>query len=1566
MRGTIADSLTNGLRGRPLDATTARGALANNTTLTGLARATAQHMIDGGLRTWPALLRDVAGYSLRSAVMFGGAGWIIQEGLTDLTLANHNIDYKWNGHHLNAALIGAALGGGPLAFGARLPEMVILGGVGGAAGFHGNQLYEYSQLTDEQRQQLAEQQHEQQQNPQRAGGAPNVWEAIGQGAVGGVWERYLGQAGLSEARANWGDLAHALNLTNPTPEATIPTIPTTTDSKDLKSLIRNHTGLVLVRHEFKEETASESNAEPGTPSGSTEQTQNGSAGSQNTPAGDVHFFYSLYMHLAPPEGTDYTENVTWYNELVKRRYGALIPFPSQGRSCNDTMVWLKEEFSESKKTLIVFGRDPVEPQAQNARWFYKPPMAAYDKILDELEAGKLITFTEPYLSVKAGDLLGYIQTPTDLLPASEIHFTVPFSSGEHTATDDTNSKPLTGTPGEGFLHWEIFAPVLDGGTNGIEKLIELFIASSSSSDSGSSSAPEFTNADFPTIAEDTGKVNNYWEVEEITSTLANALPDGERDKFTSMFSRTDNNKKFNYRSKMLSLYNDPALFASDCTPSPEISVIEPGDKNVAIFAMDLKLDCSALPQPSQNGMQGSNEYVLLCKFSRSRPGATAGSITTENLPGKWKVTLSSCGEEPLSLIMPVPVNAENLIIETSPESTGITVADRGSITINLQKMKDIITHRFRNVKLRHHNEWTKTAMDQLVTILGDSGVKHPGLSKLDALAWWEESTLLGKILDTAANVPPATVELMLTRYLAGSIRDKVSNPLFTGNGTVKLPLSGQIDNLHPVTAIWMINYLAGKSKIKIVEDQSKRLFDPQARTGVYTWILEPENKLPVVGDSATILVIDDDYDYSTVDEKVQIWLKSGNNKLNLGKHNWVTGGDYGLTLPMTFWGEWNCIIGNEQSPFVSMGENSTKVTLPVPRLATSVERKKKDFILQFPSEKVCWVIPLEGNGTAPVMLDGVIALMVKTGPSTWEENGYLPVTAVNSSLPDLPVDSNSAFDIIDGLICRFSSAELVRIIKKDSGSHVVAGDISYDFLKGLRSSLVVQQKLISTLETLKSKTKFSIVSINSRGTTALICANYTVKNGESKNEKIHAENIKLFDQTINCNFTDAVADTFDVDNICYGILLTIIEPDETGCAISKAKQSTSCLLSTTVNGRTTYKTYKISFGELSQAMAMLVSIRLIHVVDALKKENVPFKLVSLTSDGHGFVCSSKNENILKILAKQKDIYQAKKISSQKYEFTVTPGLPNTLQLMFDPSQLLNNAMATVSSGTEISYCYRFIAVNGLRYYDAYKSYFDDVIDNDPLIQNSEQFPSAAERIVYTSGKIVTSSVARIEDLQIVESSAGFLKLSAKTAGDDALWLKLNVKCELVIDRTPPQAIVVSKSGSTICGSFSFGKIADKSFTIRIFTVCKNGAVTPFIPERTFGPYTYIPQIKNVKASQNKNILTVTADFFGIPADKDFTIKVFGRSLENVSGDLIHEIKTIECKRIAGQLVNFVGCNAEGKSVTSITFRTLREKNVVCEKIILERRVLKDKNNKMKDNKIFGVNVAQVEALVKGE
>jgi hypothetical protein len=66
---------------------------------------------------------------------------VIQEGITSYTLNSLGVEgYQANPTGLVSSVVGAGLGGAPLAFGSRVPEMALLGGVGGALGYAGAQL----------------------------------------------------------------------------------------------------------------------------------------------------------------------------------------------------------------------------------------------------------------------------------------------------------------------------------------------------------------------------------------------------------------------------------------------------------------------------------------------------------------------------------------------------------------------------------------------------------------------------------------------------------------------------------------------------------------------------------------------------------------------------------------------------------------------------------------------------------------------------------------------------------------------------------------------------------------------------------------------------------------------------------------------------------------------------------------------------------------------------------------------------------------------------------------------------------------------------------------------------------------------------------------------------------------------------------------------------------------------------------------------------------------------------------------------------------------------------------
>ncbi|QSB16891.1 hypothetical protein JQS43_11765 [Natronosporangium hydrolyticum] len=157
-------------------------------------------VVDRGVTVGGEIGGRVLAYGGRSALRFGALGWGLQEVMTAAQLQQMGVGgYSVNWVGLPVAVVGAGLGGAPLGFASGALPMAVMGGVGGGLGFVGANGLQ-ALLTDQEFASLL-----------RAGGASNFWEAVGQGAVGGVWERFVGQAGLGDVRATLGDIGFLLS-----------------------------------------------------------------------------------------------------------------------------------------------------------------------------------------------------------------------------------------------------------------------------------------------------------------------------------------------------------------------------------------------------------------------------------------------------------------------------------------------------------------------------------------------------------------------------------------------------------------------------------------------------------------------------------------------------------------------------------------------------------------------------------------------------------------------------------------------------------------------------------------------------------------------------------------------------------------------------------------------------------------------------------------------------------------------------------------------------------------------------------------------------------------------------------------------------------------------------------------------------------------------------------------------------------------------------------------------------------------------------------------------------------
>ena len=209
-------------------------------------------------------------------------------------------------------------------------------------------------------------------------------------------------------------------------------------------LMGNHGGFVLIRHQLEEVPQSQE--------GSQQGGQKGGAQS-GAKAAKTYEFYSLYMHLAAPAKgcEDFYSGVPWRDKLTQG-YGSVtvidpvLPDYAAPR-------WARQPMGEASDlkpgpndpgydhgvgvmvksgTIKLLGApeplklEPKGPDQDQVVAVWKEPEADARAILESLQEGNVVTFTTPFLPVRAGDLLGFVERGV-------------------------------GRAG-GFLHWEILAP----------------------------------------------------------------------------------------------------------------------------------------------------------------------------------------------------------------------------------------------------------------------------------------------------------------------------------------------------------------------------------------------------------------------------------------------------------------------------------------------------------------------------------------------------------------------------------------------------------------------------------------------------------------------------------------------------------------------------------------------------------------------------------------------------------------------------------------------------------------------------------------------------------------------------------------------------------------------------------------------------------------------------------------------------------------------------------------------------------------------------------------------------
>ncbi|WNG15600.1 hypothetical protein [Cystobacter fuscus] len=753
----------------------------------------------------------------------------------------------------------------------------------------------------------------------------------------------------------------------------------------------NWPGFVLVRHEL-EEMPSDSQAQP----------RRGT-------------FYSLYMHLSspvfPPGVADkpsqkpsmldnYFSQVPWFRELYKRRFGAWVNISGQGAEPG-TLRWAQEPVPPSdqeppkpggpKRVCKVLADNlslediTVCDDKGQVHWLYKAPPANLKAALAALEKGQVITFAEPFFPVEAGELLGFLRP----LPGHSaiLHGHLKDFEDERNAPESARkSKEMK--LDAGFMHFQVFSPE-DAPDNGIKLLVEL----AEKLDTKGGGKPRFVE-----LKEDTQ--DNFLELDEIKNHLTTTLPPEDQADFNkathqyfAQSSQSDDDG-FGYGPAVANFLDQNTSFA------PQAKAPEWESCHRFNYPLTLEIETVYLPPPEKNSMVSGGSYKLELHFERAngddwtpmprpRKGCACGPFagnSTGCKPATLEINAKKLGEAKngvLSFSLMVPALAERMRLKAA---SGFVIDQTMSLPgADGRMFVEGITRRWRNVRLIQKNEWVpqnaRTVLKKLIAALEEQGQQHPKEEDVSQVAWCDP--------EKEAHIP---------RIIEGE--EKASTPLFSDSGP--LAPSHLLENLHPVTSVWLLNVLDKQKKAVVRDNWPVPGFRKEDPSPLYFGGVKKAGERHL-GESLLVTVIDEDYGYDK-ENRVSILARQGAKTLTIASgRQFAPGGNIVQPLPLSFWGDWTLELTDTATPPKTLSPRhssellQTKFSIPRPKLMGELDGEDPIVIeqpIRLADGSWRWFFPFEEP--APLELPGFISLRLSEtpqGPGTPQTEAMIPFTA---------------------------------------------------------------------------------------------------------------------------------------------------------------------------------------------------------------------------------------------------------------------------------------------------------------------------------------------------------------------------------------------------------------------------------------------------------------------------------------------------------------------------------------------------------------------------------------------
>ncbi|MDY7226721.1 hypothetical protein [Hyalangium rubrum] len=705
-----------------------------------------------------------------------------------------------------------------------------------------------------------------------------------------------------------------------------------------QELAGNHNSFILVRHDVEEFIPKKAG---------------GAGGSEP----ERFCFYSLYMHLVPPDWNDVTtyQDVAWLKTLA-RRDGCVAVVDPQHPSYQQ-VKWLQgapegqngpgelAQLRGGKLNTMGAGLglpqslDLGAPKEDLIRAVWKKPDQDLKELHDALRNGEIVTIPHPYLKVRAGELLGYI---------------------------DSKSRD-----GEGFLHWEVFAP---SSTGQLKEFLE-FAEDKLKLGRG-----------FFKFYEETDKPNNVFDPPAVSG------KEGELDELL----------KLAPASKHLGEQERQALKSFQTSYDARVLQRLLSSPKGLAFAEEEEPSSTEPDYPAEVSLENFKNCMP--------PGSYKLKFTFE--PGGAEQVVPYDGKQ-ASVRIRVPAKAKKICVE--PEGFFIQPgggSDPDALTKDVKHFRNLASVRWRNVILRHVNDWSEKGIaEQLKAHLAMRGKLQIGDRLLDnadpkkteqdiqelakSVAWWGHSS------EKAVLGP-----------------EEQGEPLFAGSPSndEQLPDDTFLDHANPVTVAWVLMLLGRHSFIRFTDKPVWRSEDMK-KVAACGWLPARAKHAPLrMGEHITACAVQ----RGNGGEPVALKM-SGAVPLTLGDGKFVEGL---FVQPVEFpaWGKWvlDKPGGDALGSLAVEGLRPTLLKAPSDQTESDTQSAEDPLgPVKLPDGKRTWRVAFRRN--CPRFLRGWITLRGWQGDAKAEIPKETSQYTLEMAIPieareDTAFNEQAGFAIIDGFV----------------------------------------------------------------------------------------------------------------------------------------------------------------------------------------------------------------------------------------------------------------------------------------------------------------------------------------------------------------------------------------------------------------------------------------------------------------------------------------------------------------------------------------------------------------------